>query len=191
MNLYFQKILYGEGDSPLLIFHTGEDSVFLRLICAIYLEYQNRDAFWQGAVISLLDFIFVHLLRLHQEHVTTSKNLERPEHILSILQYIQEHYTDITLEELASRFGYTPAYLSRYIRKKTGMTFSQIVMRQKMEHACILLTTTRKSIRQISEDINCSDASYFSRQFLRLYGICPAAYRKNPDARPAFAKTDM
>lgn len=181
LNQYFEKILYGKGDSPLLLFHTGCDPVIFQLICSIYLEYQKKDTYWQGSIVSMLNYIFVHLLRRHQEHVTTSQHTEKNEPILAILMYIQEHFSSVTLESLGKEFGYTPAYLSRYIKSKTGSTFSQIVTQQKMLHAAVLLTTTTRSITQISDDAGCADASHFSRQFQKLYGISPSAYRKKQE----------
>lgn len=178
LNTYFQKILYGEGDSPLLIFHTQGDTVLFELICSIYLEYEKREEFWLSAIISMLNCLFVRLLRSHQDHVTTSQNTDKEEPILAIIKYIQQQYADITLEGAADKFGYTPAYLSRYIKKKTGMTFSRIVIGQKMQHAATLLTTTQKSIGEIARDVNCSDASHFSRQFSKIYGVSPGEYRK-------------
>lgn len=178
LNQYFEKILYGKGDSPLLLFHTGDDPLMFQLICSIYLEYERKKPYWQGAIVGMLNYVFVHLLRHHQEHVTTSQHTEKSEPILAILMYIQEHFSSVTLESLAKEFGYTTAYLSRYIKAKTGSTFSQIVTQQKMLHAALLLTTTQRSISQISDDINCADASHFSRQFCKIYGVSPSTYRK-------------
>lgn len=178
LNRYFEKILYGKGDSPLLLFHTGDDPVISRLICSIFLEYEKKEPYWQGSIISMLNYIFVHLLRYHQDHVTTSRHTEKNEPILAILLYIQEHFAHITLEALGKQFGYTTAYLSRYIKAKTGSTFSQIVTQQKMLHAAVLLVTTQQSIAQISDEINCTDASHFSRQFCKIYGVSPTAYRR-------------
>lgn len=178
LNQYFENILYGKGDSPLLLFHTGDDPMMFQLICSIFLEYERKEPYWQGSIVSMLNYVFVHLLRRHQEHVTTSQHTEKSDPILAILMYIQEHFATVTLESLGKEFGYTTAYLSRCMKAKTGSTFSQIVTQQKMLHAAVLLSTTQRSISQISDDIGCTDSSHFSRQFLKTYGISPSAYRK-------------
>lgn len=177
LNTYFNKILYGNGDSPMIIFHTGNDRNLLQLICSMYQEYQKKPIHWQTVLTSYLSFLFVYLMREHQEHFSTSEKELEYDSSLQIFQYIQEHYNTVTLEQLCGEFNYTSAYLSRLIKKKSGMTFTQIVARQRIEQGAWLLIHTDRSIGQIAREVRCSDTSHFCRLFLKFYGVSPGTYR--------------
>lgn len=184
LSTYFKKILYGEGDSPMLLFRTGNDRKLLALICAMYLEYQKKPVHWQSLITSYLGFLFVYLLRDHQEHLITAPESSAYDPSLQIFQYIQAHYDTVTLEMLCENFSYTAAYLSRLIKKKSGMTFSQIVTRLRIDHGAWLLANTERNIAQIAAEIGCADSSHFGRLFQKYYGCTPGAYRKQNGAFP-------
>ncbi len=38
------------------------------------------------------------------------------------MNYIQNHYADVTLDVLADQFNLSKPYLSKYIKEKSGMT---------------------------------------------------------------------
>lgn len=177
LNTYFNKILYGDGDSPMILFHTGNDRRLLHLICSMYQEYEKKPPHWQAMLSSYLSFLFVYLLREHQSHLATSPKEYSHDSSLEIIQYIQANYENITLETLCAKFNYTASYLSRMIKKKTGMTFSQIVTRERIEHGAWLLTHTDRSIGKIAREVHCSDTSHFCRLFLKFYGVSPGVYR--------------
>ena len=50
-----------------------------------------------------------------------------------ILQYIQENFSQLTLEALADHFHYDKSYLSKTIRRFTGKTYTEIVSHYKLE----------------------------------------------------------
>ncbi|MCF0146693.1 MAG: AraC family transcriptional regulator, partial [Eubacterium sp.] len=174
---YFSRILYGDGESPMVIFHTGDDERVSYLICRMYQEYSKRPLGWQTSLTSCLSFLLVHLLREHSEHISTSSNTDRQDQALKILQYIQDHSDTITFDKLCEAFSYAPAYLSRLIRKKTGMTFSQIIAHHRLEQAAWLLERTDLGIGQVASQVGYADAGYFSRLFHNTYGMLPKEYR--------------
>ena len=179
LSSYFNQILYGKGDSPMIIFRTGNDRKMQTLICSIYQEYTKKNLCWQPVINSYLGFLFSYLLREHSDHLITSARENSTDSSLEILQYIQLHYAEVTLDELCQKFNYTPSYLSRLIKKKTGMTFKEIVNKEKLRQGAWLLTHTSKSVQQIAQDVHCCDASHFGKLFQKIYGISPSEYREN------------
>lgn len=178
LSTYFKKILYGEGDSPMLLFRTKNDRQLTALICSMYLEYKKKPVHWQSLITSYLGFLFVYLLRNHQEHLITTPESSAYDPSLQIFQYIQTHYNTVTLEILCEKFNYSAAYLSRLIKKKSGMTFSQTVSQLRVDHGAWLLVNTEHNIAQIAAEIGCSDSSHFGRLFQKYYGCTPGTYRK-------------
>ncbi|MBL8176539.1 MAG: helix-turn-helix transcriptional regulator [Bryobacterales bacterium] len=68
----------------------------------------------------------------------------------------------------------------RYLfRLCTGAPYAAWIKQRRLEAAVQLLQRTRLTIPQICAKIGVQDISHFSRSFKRLYGIPPAAHRRN------------
>ena len=161
----------------MLLFRTGKDEQIKNMICFMYQEYQQKNLCWQSVISSCLGLLFAELLRTHSEHLITSAKEAKPDFSLEILRYIQLHYTEVTLEDLCQKFNYSSAYLSRLIKKKTGLTFKEIVNGEKIRHAAWLLLNTSRSISEIAQEVRFCDTSHFSRMFQRVYSASPSEYR--------------
>ena len=98
--------------------------------------------------------------------------------VFRIMSYIEEHSHDVTLTSFASHFGITEQYASRLIRDRTGLPFSQIVRRLRMEEAAHLLRHGRLCAKEVSYMVGYSSPEHFSRTFKAYYGVSPDAWRK-------------
>ena len=98
--------------------------------------------------------------------------------VFRIMSYIEEHSHDVTLTSFASHFGITEQYASRLIRDRTGLSFSQIVRRLRMEEAAHLLRHGRLCAKEVSYMVGYSSPEHFSRTFKAYYGVSPDAWRK-------------
>lgn len=88
-----------------------------------------------------------------------------------------------TSAELATIAGTTPAVLSRRLRRITGLSTSQLLLRARIDRAAHLLTTTTTPLARVAELTGFYDQAAFSRQFARLAGETPALFRRR--GRPA------
>jgi AraC family transcriptional regulator of arabinose operon len=83
----------------------------------------------------------------------------------------------IRLPELARVVGVSPSHLSKLFREATGGGVLAHHTALKMARARLLLDTTDLTIAEVGRDIGLNDQFYFSRQFRRLHGVSPRAYR--------------
>ncbi|OEY66285.1 AraC family transcriptional regulator [Marinobacter sp. X15-166B] len=83
----------------------------------------------------------------------------------------------LTLEELASLAGLSPAHFATRYRRMTGVSPVQHFLHLKVERACQLMDTTTDSFRAISAQLGYDDSYYFSRLFKKIMGQAPAVYR--------------
>lgn len=96
-----------------------------------------------------------------------------------ILDFLNENYKKkITLPELASATYFSVTYLSQYIHKQFGKTFSELVNEIRLEHALSELKAGKQSLIQIALDNGFSNASSFTRNFKKEYGKLPSEYQK-------------
>lgn len=111
-------------------------------------------------------------------HAETLSAESREESILlSVLHYVEIHYRDGSLQEIARELHYNIPWLSRLIKHQTGKTYTQMVQEKRLAQAAFLLKNTRKNVSDISEVVGYENISYFHRAFSRKYGMSPKHYR--------------
>ena len=97
--------------------------------------------------------------------------------VMTVLEYIDTHYTDGTLEEAAAMTGYTTYSLSRLLKSRAGSNFKQLLQDRRLQQAAYYLENTPLPISRIIEKIGYENSSYFYRVYKDYYGISPREYR--------------
>lgn len=96
----------------------------------------------------------------------------------AVLGYIEEHYRNGSLSELAELLKYDVYWLSREIKKYTGKTYKELLQEKRMDQARYLLAHTKLSVNQIIALVGYENNSYFYRKFREKYGETPKDYRE-------------
>lgn len=96
---------------------------------------------------------------------------------LQIIEYINEHYQNLTLKSLATEFGYNPNYLGNLITTVSGHTFKELIQMRRLNIACNLLQNSYYSIEEISTIVGYDNHSSLFRLFKKYLGITPQEYR--------------
>lgn len=96
----------------------------------------------------------------------------------NVLNYIEEHYKNGSLSELAEMMNYDVYWLSREIKKRTGKTYKELLQAKRMNQAVYLLSNSRLPVADIIESVGYDNTSYFYRKFKERYGVSPKEYRK-------------
>jgi AraC-like DNA-binding protein len=99
-----------------------------------------------------------------------------------VLRYIEEHYRDGTLGELAQLTRQPVSGLSRFIKNQSGQTFQQLLMQKRLNQAAFLLTSTKLPVEDVITAVGYDNSSYFHRIFKEKYGVTPKKYRDNESA---------
>ncbi|MFM0076024.1 AraC family transcriptional regulator [Paraburkholderia sediminicola] len=101
-----------------------------------------------------------------------------PRRIRRVTDYIRANLAaDLAISELAAQAGLSSFHFARVFRRETGETPHQFVTRLRLEEAARLLRATDQPVLQISLAVGFENASHFSVQFKRGYGVTPLAYR--------------
>lgn len=94
---------------------------------------------------------------------------------------IEEKGCVLTGADIQSRLGYNKDYLSRVVKRYSGMSLKEYCDYQKVKRAAKELTETDKSINEIMEELQFSGSSTFYRQFKKMYHTAPKEYRLNAE----------
>lgn len=84
---------------------------------------------------------------------------------------------DLNLNRLGRKMGLSVRQVSNAINRTKGMSVSQYVNDYRVREACKLLTQTDEPITRIMFDAGFQTKSNFNREFLRVTGMSPKAWR--------------
>jgi len=84
---------------------------------------------------------------------------------------------DLSLEYLSGIYQYSSKYLSRKFTAAYGVSFSASLEACRVRHACVMLTDSHKTIKEISAAIGYHDPLYFSKVFKKIMLVTPSEYR--------------
>ncbi|WP_270789109.1 helix-turn-helix domain-containing protein [Enterococcus diestrammenae] len=96
-----------------------------------------------------------------------------------LFAFINEHYasSQLSLEMVAEQFQLSVSYLSRFIKKESGKTFSKYVQDLRMEKIKQALIETDRPIKDIIREAGYYDVSNYTRKFRTLVGVTPGQFR--------------
>ena len=147
---------------------------------AAYVGIMNQgNMFWGVGIDEDIMASSIEALVSAANKLAASQNVKegREERIVDIMKYVQNHYYDVTLEDLAESFNLSKPYLSRYIRQKSGMTFQEAVKKARLKRARKMLKESNQTVESIAETVGYETVEHFNRLFKKTYNMTPGQYR--------------
>ena len=173
---------YFTGEQFIWFFHEPgrRDERFMELIRELYGTYgrkacgydlKMKSLFYQIMYLLVKDY---RLMEVDDASVRKNKNLNK---LSAITSYMKENYTgDLSLDEVARVFDYSPNYLSRMFRKYAGLTFKSYVQSIRLGYAVKDLDSGRYSITEVALRNGFSGSRALARAFQKKYGMLPSEY---------------
>ncbi|WP_336771071.1 helix-turn-helix domain-containing protein [Paenibacillus sp. MMO-58] len=121
---------------------------------------------------------FTQLMECVASYINDAQDRQDPIAAL-IMDILHTRYSqDLSLAYLAQLLSMSPAYLSVYIKEKTGANFSDHLNEIRIRKAKELLVVTEMSIHDISVHVGYENITSFNRMFKKQLGMSPGEYRK-------------
>lgn len=155
--------------------HLDEGSQARTLLELMVVEYAQKGHDTQGILKSLLMSLLLYVAR---EHRAREPRDGVPSERDRIVEYVTAHCESVTLGEVAERFSYHPNYVSSMLHREYGVTFSELVLRGRMERAAALLRATSLSNEEVAAMVGYGNASNFYKAFRRHFGMTPLEMRE-------------
>ncbi len=160
-----------------LVFHTKRSLLVKELIGNIFIEYLNPGICCADVLRHNLSLLFIELARCYQGHMERKLHKRSKAYMTEILNYMENHCTDCTLEDVAKQFNFHPNYLSRLLKIETGANFQDILCEIRMNRVVFLLQNSELPIYKIAADCGYLNQSFFRKKFMERYGQTPNQYR--------------
>jgi 2-isopropylmalate synthase len=121
----------------------------------------------------------IHALVVAVNKLVAIKNsdMNGDDRLVTMLNFIQANYQNITLEEMATKFNLSEPYISKYIKDKSGKTFGEHVVHIRMKKAKSLLRNGNMTVENISAAVGYQNVEHFNRLFKKTFDMTPVQYR--------------
>jgi len=160
-----------------------EDSELISLIKNMYRSYSEKQYGYELEVRSYFYKLLYILITKYKEKDIDKEIIRQNRHLeklSNITEYIQENYKkDISLDSVASKFGFSPTYLSRMFQKYAKINYKSYLLDVRVQHGFKELMNTEMSISVIAENNGFPDSRSFSKAFRKRYGVLPSVYRRD------------
>lgn len=158
------------------------ETILLNLV-NILRESIYKKEYYEFECASYINSIFVELLKnvphvfKDPEHIQTF--IKRAERMNSIIDYIDEHYSEkLLLSDIAKTQGLNLYYLSHLFTEYFGMSFQNYLGKLRCKKAREMLSRSDLKLLDISIACGFSDPKYMKKSFLQQYGCSPKDFRK-------------
>ena len=171
---FIVRCLCGDNPSGYLHFKVADvkpvQNLVENLLWTLISDTPNRRSINQLT----MGLLFVQLLN-HTDKLTVGN--KEQDTIVWVLRYIEEHFADGSLTEIADILHYDVTWLCREIKRRTGKKYTQLLQEKRLSQAAWLLRNTNQKVADIGISVGYENLSYFHRIFAQHFGISPKAYR--------------
>lgn len=150
------------------------------VLFTIFELIKKQEPYYELLLKSQL-FQFLHLLYQHDYIIkkNTDNLYRKNEKLRGLIDHIHHHYQEnLTIEEMADYMGYSKTHFMSVFKQQTGTSCMEFVIQVRLREACSLLTSSLKTVLEISNQVGFNNLSNFNRQFKRYYHMTPSRYRK-------------
>lgn len=171
------------SDPCYLLIRTGDYFLGDNKFGDIVAEFNNSQKY-SCEIINILTSAFLYdLLRNFSKTATITTIKDKSRFEIMLTKYISDHMDTVTLTDLSQTFSYSNRQMSRIIKQTTGLSYSDLVKKIKMESIAKTLVVTDLPINKIMEMSGISSPSYFFKTFRAYFGETPLEYRNSRTAK--------
>jgi len=165
-----------DEETSYLYFHVADilpvQNLIENMVWTIFYDISNKRSSNQIT----MGLLFLQLLNYMDKMEAGGRKFDT-EIMANVYRYIEDHFKEGTLSELAVEMKVDVYWLSREIKKKSGRTYKELLQEKRMQQAVYLLINSRIAVSDIIEAVGYDNTSYFYRKFKERYGISPKEYR--------------
>lgn len=183
----------GNNKIAVLICSDGKCIIPIHMICEEIFQYLNK---YNGNVVNIsignevseynmICGSFQNACAVHagdffngKQHILFFDDIVDNSTIESIVKYVRENCCEkLTLQSIANKFFFNPAYIGRIFKNHTGLKFNEFLIDCKIEKSIKLLESNKVKCYEIAEKVGYTDYDHFCKVFKSKKGCTPSEYK--------------
>lgn len=114
------------------------------------------------------------------------------EAVQKMIDWVEDHLLEEpTLLEMSRQAGYSPYYCSTLFHRLCGSTLKSYVAKRRLALAALELRNTQERILDVAVKYGFSSQEALTRAFRAVFGLTPAAYRRDPVPLPLSIRKEV
>ena len=179
-------------NNPVKSVGNGEDKTFFGFYRDLIIAKINDEphCYHKEVIQHLFSAIFCEMMgQLHKE-MEAAGNTEGSKEGIKQVNYILRKFMELLSKDkgmhrsvsyFANELCYTPKHFSKVIKQACGRTPLDLINETAVEHIKYRLKRSEKSIKEIAEEFNFPNQSFFGKYVKAHLGTSPANYRNRKE----------
>ena len=178
----WNAILFIENN-PIIALDENESSLFLQYYNLIRSKFETES---QHHLKQLIDMLLQAFIYEFHDSMEKRIKIDPPQYnsadnlFTSFLNILVNSYPkERSVSYYADKLFVTSKYLSAICKEISGETASDIITRYVKKDIECLLKQPNKTIKEIANELEFSNLSFFGKYVKRIFGVSPKEYREN------------
>lgn len=163
-----------------------ESKAFIRCLEDVYKEAVDKKPFFMDIVNSRFKQALIYLIRegADDEGEINPDTDSFSEVSKKLDEFLRQNYGEfLTLDDIASKIGYSKIYLCQAFKKDCGMTVMQYLYDIRLDKAKGMLINTDDSLKAIAFGCGFRSLPHFNRTFSNRFNVSPGKFRRDQKRR--------
>ena len=178
----WNAILFIENN-PIIALDEKESSLFLQYYNLIRSKFETES---QHHLKHLIDMLLQAFIYEFHDSMEKRIKIDPPQYnsadnlFISFLDILVNSYPkQRSVSYYAEKLFVTPKYLSAICKEISGETASDLITRYVKKDIENLLKQPNKTIKEIANELDFANLSFFGKYVKRIFGVSPKEYREN------------
>lgn len=172
-NSAFTSLIFNSGNPYRILKDNGDIFGVLRSLIVEFDKKEKGENYYKNLLIAQL---FILIGRILGETQCSESNTDL--YVKKALSIIHNKYDEeLSINDIAGFLNIHPVYLQRIFKNYTGKTINKYINNLRLEKAKELLTTTKKTVTEISYLLGFTSSHYFNFIFKSYFNMTPLEYR--------------
>lgn len=178
----WNTILFIENN-PIITLDENESSLFLQYYNLIRSKFETES---QHHLKQLIDMLLQAFIYEFHDYMEKRIKIDPPQYnsadnlFISFLDILVHSYPkQRSVSYYAEKLFVTPKYLSAICKEISGETASDLITRYVKKDIENLLKQPNKTIKEIANELDFANLSFFGKYVKRIFGVSPKKYREN------------
>lgn len=172
---------------PKIIKPVGFDK-YLSMFKEAAIAFEQRKP---GYILMTKSIIYRILSNIKADCSITNRLHTKSDKIVFFKEYIEKNLTNsqLSVEEIAREMNISTTYLRKIFVESVGASPLKYIKTLRINRAGDILSTTNASVKEAAMKCGFHDVSYFCKEFKKIMGTSPLAFRKKYHLTTAPIKT--